>query len=260
MHDSLVPRRIHGGEAMPEDLAQACLSTATIAITIKGIQRAARDWDEYPEDDFFEPLNAGSALELHQKRIVARDAVAAIKTELLFAANDDGCWFSAVTELARNIESALTHWGATDDFVHYDWSFSDKTTTVSSETLRENWSSLREELISRPLLPDDVENRLNLQAVRAWKRRWEFEKLGPKETVPPDRLAWLTIAEVASLSGINRGVISRAAKEGKIRTNGKANREIRLDSADFNRWHLERIHSPERKESNALVGYRLARS
>lgn len=52
---------------------------------------------------------------------------------------------------------------------------------------------------------------------------------------------WLTIQQAESISAINRGVISRAVSAGKIRSNGQRGRQRRLDSADFTRWHLQRV-------------------
>lgn len=64
---------------------------------------------------------------------------------------------------------------------------------------------------------------------------------------------WLTVAEAERLSSINRGTISRACDSGEIVTNGESGRGRRIDSTDFNRWHLAYIRRPERQESEAGI-------
>jgi len=63
---------------------------------------------------------------------------------------------------------------------------------------------------------------------------------------------WMSFADAARISAINRGIISRAADAGKIRDNGKKGKGKRkIDSADFNRWVLER--NKEQEESDQHV-------
>jgi hypothetical protein len=48
------------------------------------------------------------------------------------------------------------------------------------------------------------------------------------------------LSQAERISSINRGTIQRAARRGEIINNGKEGRAFRLDSADFNRWVLNR--------------------
>ena len=65
---------------------------------------------------------------------------------------------------------------------------------------------------------------------------------------------WISLADAEKLSGINRGVISKAAKADEIKSNGETGKgKIKIDSADFNRWHLERAKRPEQAESDEEV-------
>ena len=59
----------------------------------------------------------------------------------------------------------------------------------------------------------------------------------------------LTLSEAERISGVNKGVISRAADD-QIESSG-AGRDRRLDPASFCRWLLSR--SAGREESNAEV-------
>jgi hypothetical protein len=65
---------------------------------------------------------------------------------------------------------------------------------------------------------------------------------------------WISFAEAERVSGINRGLISRAAKTGEIKTNGEQGKgKIKIDAADFMRWQLERSKRPEQAESDEKV-------
>jgi hypothetical protein len=65
---------------------------------------------------------------------------------------------------------------------------------------------------------------------------------------------WISVAQAAQISGINPGVISRAADAGQLRSNGKKGKGKRkIDALDFTRWQLERIKRPERAESDEHV-------
>jgi hypothetical protein len=71
---------------------------------------------------------------------------------------------------------------------------------------------------------------------------------------------WLSLAHAARLSGINQGVISRAVDSGEIQSNGlKGKGKRKIDSADFNRWHMKRSERPERTETDAEVERKLRR-
>jgi hypothetical protein len=68
--------------------------------------------------------------------------------------------------------------------------------------------------------------------------------------VPP--LQWISLADAERISGINRGVISRAVAAGELASNGQAGKGKRkIDAADFTRWQVERARRPERTESTA---------
>jgi hypothetical protein len=60
---------------------------------------------------------------------------------------------------------------------------------------------------------------------------------------------WIMVSQAESLSNVNRGVISRAVDDGQILSNGQHGTSRRIDSADFNRWALERARNGERQES-----------
>jgi hypothetical protein len=57
---------------------------------------------------------------------------------------------------------------------------------------------------------------------------------------PDDSTNWITISGAARLSGVNKGVISRAADTGEIKTNGKDGRTRRLHAGSFAQWQLQR--------------------
>jgi hypothetical protein len=65
---------------------------------------------------------------------------------------------------------------------------------------------------------------------------------------------WITLAEAERISGINRGVISRAVDAGALASNGQKGRGKRkIDAAAFTLWQLQRAQRPERTESTAHV-------
>jgi hypothetical protein len=65
---------------------------------------------------------------------------------------------------------------------------------------------------------------------------------------------WITLAEAERISGINRGVISRAVDAGALASNGQKGRGKRkIDAGAFTRWQLQRAQRPERTERTAHV-------
>jgi hypothetical protein len=64
---------------------------------------------------------------------------------------------------------------------------------------------------------------------------------------------WLTVAEAAQISGINKGIISRAVDDGDLKSNGKKLRARRIDGTDFNRWQLARANKLKSMESDEQV-------
>ena len=65
---------------------------------------------------------------------------------------------------------------------------------------------------------------------------------------------WISLADAEKLSSIHRGTISKDVAKGKIKSNGKTGKgKLKIDSADFNRWHLERVKRAEQIESNEQV-------
>ena len=54
------------------------------------------------------------------------------------------------------------------------------------------------------------------------------------------RADWITVSEAERISGINRGVISRAVDQNEIGNKGKEGRERRLDPSSFSQWVLNR--------------------
>jgi excisionase family DNA binding protein len=69
-------------------------------------------------------------------------------------------------------------------------------------------------------------------------------------TETPQSSKWMTVAEAARITGIDNATISRAATNGKIKSNGKSRRQRRLDSASLNQWLLKR---DERNESTKAI-------
>ena len=68
-----------------------------------------------------------------------------------------------------------------------------------------------------------------------------------------DGTGGITVAVAEGMSSIHRGTIRRNAKAGKIKNNGKAGRDLRLDAQDFARWHSERACRGGKPETNAEV-------
>jgi hypothetical protein len=65
--------------------------------------------------------------------------------------------------------------------------------------------------------------------------------------------SWLTVTEAATIAGVNSGIISREADDGKLKSNGQSSRARRIDSVDLTRWILERSRRPESSESDEQV-------
>lgn len=68
---------------------------------------------------------------------------------------------------------------------------------------------------------------------------------------------WLTITDAAKLANVDKGVISTAAKDGRIIDNRKFGRERRVDPASLNAWMLGRADRP-REESIPEIEQRIA--
>jgi hypothetical protein len=58
---------------------------------------------------------------------------------------------------------------------------------------------------------------------------------------------WITVSQAKKLSDINSGVISRAVTNGEIASNKRKGLQRRINSADFNRWQLERNDRRQRR-------------
>ena len=50
---------------------------------------------------------------------------------------------------------------------------------------------------------------------------------------------WITVSQAGTISGVNKGAVSRAAKAGEIVTNGKSGRALRLAAGSFAQWALK---------------------
>jgi hypothetical protein len=72
-------------------------------------------------------------------------------------------------------------------------------------------------------------------------------------TSPATRQPYISLAEAERISGINRGVISRAIDAGALESNGCKGRGRKVDAADFSLWQIRRAKGPERKESDQHV-------
>jgi hypothetical protein len=70
---------------------------------------------------------------------------------------------------------------------------------------------------------------------------------------------WITVTEAAA-SGCTEGIISRAATDGSLRSNGKVRRERRIDAASLTLWLLKRAKRPTPVESDAAVLRKLSRA
>lgn len=67
----------------------------------------------------------------------------------------------------------------------------------------------------------------------------------------------LTLVQAESISNINRGVIWRAAKKGRVKSNGKTGRDLRLDMESFTQWQVDRLGKHEQQERPDTVKRRL---
>lgn len=72
-----------------------------------------------------------------------------------------------------------------------------------------------------------------------------------------DDTGWPTLSEAERATGVNRGVISKACDHGKLKDNGKKQRDRRVDPADLVRWTEERATKPAAGESDAAVRRKL---
>jgi hypothetical protein len=86
------------------------------------------------------------------------------------------------------------------------------------------------------------------------------EKAGSEQTESaagnPDGglgLNWLTVTRAARIAGCNRGAITRAVNEGKLKSNGEKGRDRRVDAVDLTRWMDARANRVEPVESDAAV-------
>ena len=68
-----------------------------------------------------------------------------------------------------------------------------------------------------------------------------------------DHINWITVSEACRVSGVNKGVISRAATAGEIKTNGKNNRARRLHTGSFSQWTLRRSLAVESTSDPAEI-------
>jgi excisionase family DNA binding protein len=82
----------------------------------------------------------------------------------------------------------------------------------------------------------------------------------PADAGGPEVDGWLTVSQAATLSGLDKGTISRWVARGDVKSNGQKGRKRRIDSADFNRYLLRRAENPERTESNAAVERKLKKA
>jgi hypothetical protein len=64
---------------------------------------------------------------------------------------------------------------------------------------------------------------------------------------------WLTLTAAAQLSGVDKGVLSRAANRGQLRSNGQTRSQRRVCAIDLCRWLHERATKPEPTESSEHV-------
>jgi hypothetical protein len=88
------------------------------------------------------------------------------------------------------------------------------------------------------------------------ERRLEPKTEGnPKDcaTGPNPSPTYITLAEAASISAMNRGVISRAIDAGQLKSNGLKGRGRKVDAADFSLWQIRRAKGHERKESDQHI-------
>lgn len=72
-----------------------------------------------------------------------------------------------------------------------------------------------------------------------------------------DDSRWMRFIDAENITGINRGVISKAASKGEILQNGKPLRDRRIDRGSFTRWAEKRASKSEQQESDAAVQRKL---
>jgi hypothetical protein len=87
------------------------------------------------------------------------------------------------------------------------------------------------------------------KACRDGRKKEQSEGAAEKQ----ENCRWLTVSDASRASDIGKGTISRAADQGKLKSNGKKGRERRIDSVDLNRWKLKRIEKSEPGESYSKV-------
>jgi hypothetical protein len=83
--------------------------------------------------------------------------------------------------------------------------------------------------------PYFMDNPENLEGRDASPSRSE-----PTDLDKPEVGRWLTVTEAAKAAGTDRGTISRAVDHEKLKSNGKSDRNRRIDAIDLIRWMLER--------------------
>ncbi len=81
------------------------------------------------------------------------------------------------------------------------------------------------------------------------------EKRGRTAKADAATKPWLTVSEAEKASGIPAATISRLATAGKLKSNGKVRRARRINSADLNRYTLEKH---DRTESPTTIQRKLA--
>lgn len=83
------------------------------------------------------------------------------------------------------------------------------------------------------------------------EREIDFESFGERGWVEEGR--WLTVTEAAKITGINAGLISRAADAGELKSNGLTGRGRKIDSVGLNQWTLAKADKESGQESDAKV-------
>jgi hypothetical protein len=98
-----------------------------------------------------------------------------------------------------------------------------------------------------------TENYPQVAATALWELR-DYCSEQPAKEPKEEANQWLTLAQAETLSGVNRGTISRAVDTGLLKSNGQSGKGKRkVDAADFARWQLERAKRPEQTESQQQV-------
>jgi hypothetical protein len=114
----------------------------------------------------------------------------------------------------------------------------------------ESWLKDVETALRAELIPIASETHLSEPESRNGDDRPADKSSSPEK----EPKKWLTIAEAHRISGINRGVISRAVDAGHLKSNGQTGKGKRkIDAADFARWLLERVKKPDPVESDSHV-------